>query len=72
MKTFREFSEQLERGRLTPNTPAQTQQQRVSSVKRASMISTKMRGRASDELDSHQTNMRTLLKKSGEDIRGAH
>lgn len=72
MKTFQQFQEQLERGRLTPATPAQTQQQRVSSVKRASMISTKMRGRASDELDSHQSNMRTLLKKSGEDIKGAH
>jgi uncharacterized FlaG/YvyC family protein len=72
MKTFREFSEQLERGDFTPNTPAQTQQQRDSSVKRASMISRKMRSRSDDELNAHQSNMRTLLKKSGEDIRGAH
>jgi uncharacterized FlaG/YvyC family protein len=72
MKTFRQFQEQLERGDFTPNTPAQTQQQRDSSVKRASMISRKMRSRSDDELDAHQSNMRTLLKKSGEDIRGAH
>ena len=72
MKTFQQFQEQLERGRLTPNTPAQTQQQRVSSVKRASMISTKMRGRAEDELNAHQSNMRTLLKKSGSNIRSGH
>ena len=72
MKTFQQFQEQLERGRLVPNTPAQTQQQRVSSVKRASMIATKMRGKYQDELNAHQSNMRTLLKKSGEDIKGAH
>jgi hypothetical protein len=31
-----------------------------------------MRHRAEDELSSHQANMRTLLKKSGEDIKGSH
>jgi hypothetical protein len=31
-----------------------------------------MRHRAEDELSAHQSNMRTLLKKSGEDIKGSH
>ena len=72
MKTFSEFSEQLERGRLTPSTPAQTQQQRATSARRANVIARRMRNRAEDELSAHQSNMRTLLKKSGEDIRGSH
>lgn len=72
MKTFQQFQEQLERGRLTPATPAQTQQQRASSVRRASMISTKMRHRAQDELGAHQSNMTTLLRKSGTTIRSGH
>lgn len=72
MKTFGEFSEQLVRGNLTPSTPAQTQQQRATSAKRASVIARRMRNRAEDELEAHQSNMRTLLKKSGEDIRASH
>ena len=72
MKTFSEFNEQLQRGRLTPATPAQTQQQRATSAKRASVISRRLRGKAEDELSAHQANMRTLLKKSGEDIKGSH
>lgn len=72
MKTFSEFNEQLQRGNLTPATPAQTQQQRATSARRASVITRKMRNRAEDELAAHQANMRTLLKKSGEDIRGSH
>ena len=72
MKTFSEFNEQLQRGRLTPATPAQTQQQRATSARRANVIARRMRNRAEDELSAHQANMRTLLKKSGEDIRGSH
>jgi hypothetical protein len=72
MKTFSEFNEQLERGRLTPSTPAQTQQQRATSARRANVIARRMRNRAEDELSAHQSNMRTLLKKSGDDMRSSH
>jgi hypothetical protein len=72
MKSFKDFQEQLERGRLTPSTPTQTQQQRATSARRANVIARRMRHRAEDELSSHQANMRTLLKKSGEDIKGSH
>lgn len=72
MKTFSEFCEQLVRGNLTPATPAQTQQQRATSAKRATVIARRMRNRAEDEMAAHQANIRTLLKKSGEDIRGSH
>lgn len=72
MKTFSEFNEQLVRGNLTPATPAETQQQRATSAKRASVIARRMRNKTEDELEAHQANMRTLLKKGGEDIRGSH
>jgi hypothetical protein len=72
MKTFSEFNEQLQRGNLEPSTPAQTQQQRATSARRANVIARRMRNRAEDELSAHQANMRTLLKKSGENIRGSH
>jgi len=72
MKTFREFCEQVVGGRLQPATPQQIAQQRSQSVKRATTINRQLRTRNRDELDAHQANMRTLLKKSDEDIRGSH
>lgn len=72
MKTFRQFQEQLVKGRLTPATPAQTQRQRETSARRANVIARRLRNRAEDELTAHQSNMRTLLKKSGDDMRSSH
>lgn len=72
MKTFREFCEQVVGGRLQPATPQQTAQQRSQSVRRATTINRQLRMKSRDELDAHQANMRTLLKKSDEDIRGSH
>lgn len=72
MKTFRQFQEQLQRGRLVPATPAQTQRQRETSARRANVIARRLRNRAEDELSAHQSNMTTLLKKSGDDMRVGH
>lgn len=72
MKTFRQFQEQLQRGNLTPATPAQTQRQRETSARRANVIARRLRNRAEDELTAHQSNMRTLLKKSGDTMRSSH
>jgi hypothetical protein len=43
MKSFKDFQEKLERGRLTPSTPAQTQQQQATSARRANVIARRMR-----------------------------
>ena len=73
MKSFKDFQEQLVAGQATPSTPAQTQQQRATSAKRASVITRRMKNRAEDELSAHQSNMRTLLRKDGgTDVRGGH
>lgn len=72
MKTFREFCEQVMGGGFKLATPQQTAQQRSQSVKRATNINRQLRIRNRDELNAHQANMRTLLKKDHEDIRGSH
>lgn len=73
MKTFQQFLEQTERGRVQIWSPQDYERHRRVSTTRARSVASKMQQKSQDELSAHQSNIRTLLsKRSDTQIRGSH